>query len=107
MKDCLFNIKKKLIDESINTESAFLKLRDDLKKINTVSSNKILNQINSISLLNDAEKIIKSCNDNNIKLVSYKDIGYPKNLFYCIDAPIVLYCKGKKESNKYNLIKFN
>ena len=75
IKGLSINIKKKLIDESINTESAFLKLRDDLKKINTVSSNKILNQINSISLLNDAEKIIKSCNDNDIKLVSYKDIG--------------------------------
>ena len=62
IKGLSINIKKKLIDESINTESAFLKLRDDLKKINTVSSNKILNQINSISLLNDAEKIIKSCN---------------------------------------------
>ena len=73
IKGLTINIKKKLIDESINTESAFLKLRDDLKKINTVSSNKILNQINSISLLNDAEKIIKSCNDNDIKL-SYKDI---------------------------------
>lgn len=59
IKGLSINIKKKLIDESINTESAFLKLRDDLKKINTVSSNKILNQINSISLLNDAEKIIK------------------------------------------------
>ena len=70
IKGLSINIKKKLIDESINTESAFLKLRDDLKKINTVSSNKILNQINSISLLNDAEKIIKSCNDNDIKLVS-------------------------------------
>ena len=91
IKGLSINIKKKLIDESINTESAFLKLRDDLKKINTVSSNKILNQINSISLLNDAEKIIKSCNDNDIKLVFYKDIGYPKNLFHCIDAPIVLY----------------
>ena len=56
IKGLSINIKKKLIDESINTESAFLKLRDDLKKINTVSSNKILNQINSISLLNDAEK---------------------------------------------------
>jgi len=67
IKGLSINIKKKLIDESINTESAFLKLRDDLKKINTVSSNKILNQINSISLLNDAEKIIKSCNDNDIK----------------------------------------
>ena len=104
IKGVSINIKKKLIDESINAESAFLKLRDDLKKINTVSSNKILNQINSISLLNDAEKIIKNCNDNNIKLVSYKDIGYPKNLFHCIDAPIVLYCKGKMEPNKYNLI---
>ena len=59
IKGLTINIKKKLIDESINTGSVFLKLRDDLKKINTVSSNKILNQINSISLLNDAEKIIK------------------------------------------------
>ena len=59
IKGLSINIEKKLIDESINAESAFLKLRNDLKKINTVSSNKILNQINSISLLNDAEKIIK------------------------------------------------
>ena len=36
--------------------------------------------------------------------MSCKDIGYPKNLFHCIDASIVLYCKGKMEPNEYNLI---
>ncbi len=104
IKGMSINIKKKLIDESINAEYALIKLRNDLKGMNTVSSKKILNQINSNSLIKEVEKIIKNCKDNNIKLVSYKDISYPKNLFHCVDSPIVIYCKGKIEPNRYNLI---
>ena len=104
IKGMSINIKKKIIDESINAECAFIKLRNDLTKINTASSNKILNQINSKSLKDEAEKIIKNCNKNNIKIISYRDINYPKNLFHCVDAPIVVYCKGERESNNYNLI---
>jgi|TARA_Y100000385_G_C13072855_1_gene629905 DNA processing protein len=96
--------KKKLIDESLSAESAFLKLKNNLKKIKTSSSEKILKQIQANSLIDEAEKIVNICEKSNIKIVSYKDNSYPKNLFHCVDAPLVLYCKGAKESNEFNLI---
>ncbi len=42
-----------------------------------------------------AEKIIKQCNDSDIKLVSYIDTEYPECLKELINPPLMLYIKGE------------
>ena len=44
--------------------------------------------------LSKAEKILRSCQEKNIHLLSLSDSAYPQQLKNTADAPIILYYKG-------------
>jgi len=44
--------------------------------------------------LSKAEKILRTCQEKNIHLLSLNDSAYPRRLKHTSDAPVVLYCKG-------------
>lgn len=97
-------VKKQLIEESNSVSEALIKLERRLKKVNTKSSKKILHQINSKYIYEQAQIILDECNQNGINIIFYNDINYPKNLIHCEDAPIILYTKGKIYPKKSSLV---
>ena len=87
IKGLPFSIKKKLIEDYKCPKGAIDNLKINLKGINTKTGLKILNQINSTSLLEKAEKIIQECKESKIQIIPYWHDFYPKNLIQCTDAP--------------------
>ena len=88
-------VKKQFLENSNNVQDALINLKISLKNLNTNSSKKVLNQINSNYLYQQAQKILDDCNQNGIHIIFYTDIIYPKDLIHCEDAPIILYAKGR------------
>ncbi|WP_068597102.1 DNA-processing protein DprA [Vaginella massiliensis] len=69
------------------------------KKLSTIHPQpsiplKALKDIGSPNLLEQAEKELDFCLQNQIKVVSYFQDEYPALLKECVDAPLVLYYKG-------------
>ena len=71
IKGLPFSIKKKLIEDYKCPKEAIDNLKISLKGVNNKTGLKILNQINSTSLLEKAENIIQECKESNIKIVPY------------------------------------
>ncbi|MDB9990509.1 DNA-processing protein DprA [Flavobacteriales bacterium] len=104
IKGLPFSIKKKLIEENMCPKKALANLKTSLIGVNSKTGFKILNQINSNSILAKAEKIVQDCIENDIKIIPYWNGFYPKDLIHCIDAPFLIYMKGEKNPNNQNLI---
>ena len=96
--------KRKLIDQEGSSEMAFLKLRSELLKTHSKKSLRILKQMNSKSLSQQALEIMENCEKNYIQIIPYWHDYFPKNLNHCVDAPLVIYVKGCKNPNDYQLI---
>lgn len=45
---------------------------------------------------------IEYCENNHIRILTFYDDTYPQLLKECIDAPLVLFCKGNLEFNHFN-----
>ena len=54
-------------------------------------------------VLTRAEKELQFIAKNNITVI-YKDQGYPERLSNCVDAPLVLYCKGNADLNAARIV---
>ena len=104
IKGLPFSIKKKLIDENKCPKKALASLKKSLIGVSSKTGFKILNQINSNSILAKAEKIVQDCIENDIQIIPYWNGFYPKDLIHCIDAPFLIYMKGEKNPNNQNLI---
>jgi len=96
--------KKLIADQADDSQSILRELRLKMTNLNTKSSYKVLNQLNSKNIYNEAQTILNICTDNNIEIIFYNEENYPKNLIQCQDAPILIYCKGKKHSNNIPLL---
>ena len=96
----IFNFSNK---ENIN----FFKL-NKLEKIEFLKSffsennmKKILNIFDRINLYKiEVEKIIKNCEEKNIKIFYYSYENYPKNLIDIKESPYVIFLKGNLPSNE-------
>ena len=96
----IFNFSNK---ENIN----FFKL-NKLEKIEFLKSffsennmKKILNIFDRINLYKiEVEKIIKNCEEKNIKIFYYSYENYPKNLMDIKESPYVIFVKGNLPSNE-------
>ncbi|WP_454953893.1 DNA-processing protein DprA [Fusobacterium hwasookii] len=96
----IFNFSNK---ENIN----FFKL-NRIEKIEFLKSffsedniEKILSIFDKLSLYKiEAEKIIKNCEEKNIKIFYYSYENYPKNLMDIKESPYVIFIKGNLPSNK-------
>ncbi|MFY0685567.1 MAG: DNA-processing protein DprA [Cyclobacteriaceae bacterium] len=60
---------------------------------------KTATEIASKRTLNDAEKIIKTCQSQNIRILHYLEKDYPVRLKHIPDAPNILYVKGSGDPN--------
>lgn len=96
--------KRKLIEQEGSSEMAFLKLKSELLKTCSKKSLGILNQMNSTSLSQQALDIVEDCEKNHIQIIPYWHDYFPENLNYCVDAPLIIYIKGNKNPNDYQLI---
>ena len=96
----IFNFSNK---ENIN----FFKL-NRIEKIEFLKSffsennmEKILSAFNKLNLYKiEVEKIIKNCEEKNIKIFYYSYENYPKNLMNIKESPYVIFVKGNLPSNK-------
>ena len=96
----IFNFSNK---ENIN----FFKL-NRIEKIEFLKSffsennmEKILNIFDRINLYKiEVEKIIKNCEEKNIKIFYYSYENYPKNLINIKESPYVIFVKGNLPSNE-------
>ena len=96
----IFNFSNK---ESIN----FFKL-NRIEKIEFLKSffsedniEKILSVFDKLALYKiETEKIIKNCEEKNIKIFYYSYENYPKNLINIKESPYVIFVKGNLPSNK-------
>ena len=104
IKGLPFSIKKKLIEDHKCPKKAIDNLKITLKEVNSKTGLKILNQINSTTIFEKAEKIIQECKESKIQIIPYWHDFYPKNLIHCTDAPFLIYTKGEQNPNTRNLI---
>ena len=96
----IFNFSNK---ENIN----FFKL-NRIEKIEFLKSffsqdniEKILSVFDKLTLYKiEAEKIVKNCEEKNIKIFYYSYENYPKNLIDIKESPYVIFVKGNLPSNK-------
>ncbi|AVQ23727.1 DNA-protecting protein DprA [Fusobacterium nucleatum subsp. nucleatum ATCC 23726] len=96
----IFNFSNK---ENIN----FFKL-NRIKKIEFIKSffsedniEKILSVFDKLALYKiETEKIIKNCEEKNIKIFYYSYENYPKNLMNIKESPYVIFVKGNLPSNE-------
>lgn len=92
---------KKIISYFKGVENIFDK-RVDFSKIQGISdtlSNKIKDTIKSENFWLRVSKVIKFCDKNDIKILTYLDNEYPVRLHNCDDSPIVIYLKGNINLN--------
>ena len=71
--------KKLIADQADDSQSILRELRLKMTNLNTKSSYKVLNQLNSKNIYNEAQTILNICTDNNIEIIFYNEENYPKN----------------------------
>jgi len=94
---------KKLITHCGSAQAVFEEKSRNLEKIIGIGSY-IIKRIKKSSTLQNAEKELNFINKNNITVNSFLDEGYPNRLKHCVDAPILLFQKGKIDLEKKKII---
>ncbi len=80
--DCFCNAKNVFNADKKQLEISGLFTKTELKRIENYD-------------FNEAEKIISSCNDNGIDIITLGSLKYPYCLSVIDNPPLVLYCKGE------------
>ena len=89
---------KKLISHCGSPKNVLKEKRKTLEKINGLGAATIKQLLNGIDL-NEAEKELNYLNKNAVEILYFLDENYPDKLKHCIDAPILLFKKGKINLN--------
>ena len=101
------NLSYKIFNFSNKENINFFKL-NRIEKIEFLKSffsedniQKILSVFDKLTLYKiEVEKIIKNCEEKNIKIFYYSYENYPKNLMDIKESPYVIFVKGKLPSNE-------
>ena len=101
------NLSYKIFNFSNKENINFFKL-NRIEKIEFLKSffsedniQKILSVFDKLNLYKiEVEKIIKNCEEKNIKIFYYSYENYPKNLMDIKESPYVIFVKGKLPSNE-------
>ncbi|MBL6662979.1 MAG: DNA-protecting protein DprA [Flavobacteriales bacterium] len=94
---------KKLIAYCGGPEAVFKEKIANLKKIPTIG-NVLAKEIQNPNVLSRAEQEMKYIQGHGISILSYWDSDYPTQLKQCIDAPILLFSKGKIDWSNRRII---
>ena len=94
---------RNLIEIMGDEESVFKGDIADLLSIPGISR-RLVNEIRDSEVLRRAEKELNFIEKNNLDFHFFTNNSYPQRLTNCIDAPIVLYSKGKTDFNHDKVI---
>lgn len=94
---------KKLIAHYGTAKNIFREKRRSLEMISGIGSQISRQLLGSENIL-AAEKELKYLSNKSIAIYYYKDSDYPARLKHCIDAPILLFSKGRCDLNKKHII---
>ena len=94
---------KQLLSYCGSASEVFSTSKHALLKIPGIGQ-KTVNSILSNSSFKEAEKIILSCEKENIRILHYTNSNYPDKLKLITDAPSIIYFKGNGEPNPSRLI---
>ncbi len=88
----------------IGDEEAIFKT--DTRKLETITrlSERIIQEIRNPEVMKRAERELAFVVKNKIQLLFFTDPLYPQRLTQCIDAPVLLYAKGKTDLNREKVI---
>lgn len=96
-------LARNLMDIFGDEESIFRAHKKELMSIPGIS-NGLVPEIMNPDVLRKAEKELRFVEKNNILTYFYKDDDYPARLKECVDAPVLLYYKGKADLNAIKII---
>jgi DNA processing protein len=96
-------IARSLVDTFGDAQQVFKRQRKDLQSIKGISS-LLAQEILKPEVLRKAEDELKFIEKNAIQVFFYTDSDYPFRLKECIDAPILIYYKGKADLNASKII---
>jgi DNA processing protein len=94
---------KKLITHFGSAKNALLGRKTLIEKIDGIGT-VVSGNLGNIENLRAAEKERDYLLKNKIDLWYYFDKKYPKNLYHCIDAPLIFYSKGLVDLQKSRII---
>lgn len=94
---------KKLVAYCGGAKEVFHQSASFLNKIPNIG-NAISSAVKSSKVLKLAEAELVYADKNQVTAFSYLDDGYPQRLKHCVDAPIVLYSKGKGNINPARIL---
>jgi len=94
---------KKLIAYCGGVEAVFHEKKSALLKIPTVSRG-AANAVITQNVLRLAEQEIKFIRKKKIRPLFYLDAEYPERLKYCLDSPVLLYCRGNMNLNRKRIV---
>jgi DNA processing protein len=80
--------------------------RGDVAKLSRIPriSRRLIAEIRSSEVIYRAERELNFAINNNIDIIFFTEDDYPARLSNCIDAPILLYSKGKNDFNRSKTI---
>jgi len=95
---------KNLLSYCGSAEAVFKSTKAKLLKIPGIGSKTIERLKQTDELLNTAKKEMDFITKQNIQAIFYTDPNYPQRLKQCVDAPLLLYQKGKADLNAGRMI---
>lgn len=90
--------------EVVGDEESIFK--ENARKLESIPriTRRLIKEIRDPEVLRQAEKELEFVTKNNLRLLFYTDSEYPQRLTSCVDAPILLYAKGKVDFNREKVI---
>lgn len=96
-------LAKKLIHACGSAEEVFRSKSSQLAAIDGVGASRI-RKLHDKSAMRLAEAELKFINDQSIETISFQDDRYPEKLKHCVDGPILLFAKGRANTNGPRMI---
>ncbi|MFA7582749.1 MAG: DNA-processing protein DprA, partial [Proteiniphilum sp.] len=90
--------------EVVGDEEAIFK--EDARTLESIPriTRRLIQEIRDPEVLRLAEKELEFVMKNNLRLLFYTDEDYPQRLTSCVDAPILLYARGRVDFNREKVI---